>query len=145
MTTTFLNNPKHVLHFECIDNERRLCPQCPSIDDQGYYVTPSIPARESNQKKRKKNYESDSKSRSNRGTKPQEIIQELSVDNQIPDSRELLPISVPSENTNTEKKTDQLNHLYYEIDTCIFSLKYQGQDLGNIKNWYWSPASRPKT
>ncbi|CAG8667535.1 15288_t:CDS:2, partial [Acaulospora morrowiae] len=36
-------------------------------------------------------------------------------------SRELSPISVPSKNTNTEKKTDHLNHLnhlYYEIDVA---------------------------
>ncbi|CAG8569096.1 18847_t:CDS:2 [Acaulospora morrowiae] len=39
-------------------------------------------------------------------------------DDQILYSRELLPNSMPSENTNMEKKTDQLNHLYYEIDVA---------------------------
>ncbi|CAG8516036.1 18026_t:CDS:2 [Acaulospora morrowiae] len=55
------------------------------------------------------------KSRSNRGTKSQEITKELSVDDQILDSIEPLPNSMPSENTNMEKK--QISSI-----TCIMRL-----------------------
>jgi len=33
----------HVVHFACIDDKRRLCPECPSINElekEGYYISP---------------------------------------------------------------------------------------------------------
>ncbi|CAG8467167.1 3990_t:CDS:2 [Acaulospora morrowiae] len=42
-------------------------------------------------------------------------------------SSELLPNSMPSENTNMEKKTDQPNRLYYEIDVA--------RKKGDQENW----------
>ncbi|RHZ88673.1 hypothetical protein Glove_21g217 [Diversispora epigaea] len=46
----------HVVHFECINNKCKLCPECLSIDDlkkEGYYISPTILVNKTLKKKGK--------------------------------------------------------------------------------------------
>uniref|UniRef100_A0A1D1Z301 Restriction of telomere capping protein 1 n=1 Tax=Anthurium amnicola TaxID=1678845 RepID=A0A1D1Z301_9ARAE len=82
---------QHMVHFECIDNKRKLCPGCPTIyelEKEGYYISPETPRKRRRQ---------EGEHRSTRGTKAQTIIRELSVF-----TLDELSISAPSEALNME-------------------------------------------
>lgn len=96
----------HMVHFECIDNnKRKLCPGCPTdyeLEKEGYYVSPETP------RKRKRQ---EGERRSTRGTKAQTIIRELSVF-----TLDGLSINAPSKALNMKDVSNQLHKLYYDID-----------------------------
>ncbi|RIB00531.1 hypothetical protein C2G38_2256643 [Gigaspora rosea] len=105
----------HVVHFECIDNKRKLCPECPSIDyleKEGYYISPIVLANETPKKKRKMQEKDTHKSKSKRATKPKAIIRELSVASTSSGPS----ISAPSETTNIGEISNQFHKLYYDVD-----------------------------
>src|SRR6266498_1263891 len=64
---------KHMVHFEYIDNKRKLCPGCLTtyeLEKEGYYISPEMPRKRRRQ---------EGEHRSTRGTKAQTIIRELFV------------------------------------------------------------------
>jgi hypothetical protein len=99
---------KHMVHFECIDNnKRKLCPGCLTdyeLEKEGYYISPETPRKRRRQ---------EGERRSTRGTKAQTIIRELSVF-----TLNELSISAPSEALNMEDVSNQLHKLYYNIDVA---------------------------
>ncbi|PKK58919.1 hypothetical protein RhiirC2_857571 [Rhizophagus irregularis] len=39
---------KHIVHFECIEINRKLCPKCPTnhdLEKEGFYISPEIPRK----------------------------------------------------------------------------------------------------
>ncbi|CAG8718198.1 14934_t:CDS:1, partial [Dentiscutata heterogama] len=92
---------------------RKLCPECPSIDDlekEGYYISPIVLANETPKKKRKMQEKDTHKSKSKRATKPKAIIRELSVASTSSGPS----ISAPSETTNIGEISNQFHKLYYD-------------------------------
>ncbi|CAG8721760.1 12161_t:CDS:2, partial [Ambispora leptoticha] len=96
-------------------SERKLCPECPSINDlekEGYYISPTVLVNETPKKKRKIQEGDTHKSRPKRATKPKAIIQELSVASTSSGPS----ISTPSETTNIGEISNQFHKLYYDVD-----------------------------
>ncbi|PKY49811.1 hypothetical protein RhiirA4_423241 [Rhizophagus irregularis] len=98
---------KHIVHFECIEINRKLCPKCPTnydLEKEGFYISPEIPRKRRRQEGEQK---------STRGSKAQTIIRELSDF-----TLDELSINAPSESLNMQDVSNQLHKMYYDIDVA---------------------------
>jgi len=98
---------KHIVHFECIEINRKLCPKCPTnhdLEKEGFYISPEIPRKRRRQEGGQKTA---------RGSKAQTILRELSVF-----TLDELSINAPSEALNMQDVSNQLHKMYYDIDVA---------------------------
>ncbi|CAI2182259.1 4637_t:CDS:10, partial [Funneliformis geosporum] len=98
---------KHIVHFECIKINRKLCPKCPTnhdLEKEGFYISPEIPRKRRRQEGGQKTA---------RGSKAQTILRELSVF-----TLDELSINAPSEALNMQDVSNQLHKMYYDIDVA---------------------------
>ncbi|RGB24036.1 hypothetical protein C1646_773650 [Rhizophagus diaphanus] len=98
---------KHIVHFECIEINRKLCPKCPTnhdLEKEGFYISPEI--------SRKRRKQEDGQ-KTARGSKTQTIFCELSVY-----TLDELSINAPSKALNMQDISNQLHKIYYDIDVA---------------------------